>query len=128
MKLLLHICCAPCAIYPKRVLEESFEVKGFFYNPNIHPFQEYLKRMDTLKEFSEKVGFEVYYNEQYDIAKFFESINDDIENRCKICYSIRLEETAKEAVKLNFDCFSTSLLYSIYMKHEVVKDIGNELG
>lgn len=128
MKLLLHICCAPCTIYPKRILEKSFEVTGFFYNPNIHPFQEYLKRKNTVKEFSERDSFKVLYKDKYDTEKFFSAVNEDIENRCQICYLIRLEETAKEAAKMNFDCFSTSLLYSRYMKHELVREIGDELG
>ncbi len=128
MKLLLHICCAPCAIYPKRILEKSFKVTGFFYNPNIHPSHEYIRRKDTVKEFSEKYSFEVFYKDEYDVDKFLSAVNGDIENRCKTCYLMRLEETAREAAKMNFDYFSTSLLYSRYMKHELVREIGDELG
>src|SRR3990172_12583115 len=95
MKLLLHICCAPCAIYPKRILEKSFEVTGFFYNPNIHPLQEFLKRKDTVKELSEKDSFEVLYKDKYEIEKFLSAVNEDIEDRCKTCYLMRLKETAK---------------------------------
>ncbi|OGL39580.1 MAG: hypothetical protein A2042_07550 [Candidatus Schekmanbacteria bacterium GWA2_38_11] len=127
MKLLLHTCCAPCSIYPKKILEESFDVTGFFYNLNIHPFQEYLKRKDTVKEFSDKSGFNVLYKDEYDIEKFFKTVPAQKEDRCSICYSMRLNETAKEAMRLNFDSFSTTLLYSIYMNHELVRGIGNKI-
>jgi len=127
MKLLLHTCCAPCTIYPKMILEESFDVTGFFYNPNIHPFQEYLKRKETIREFSGKTNFDVLYNDEYDIEKFFKAVPGQKENRCHLCYFMRLEKTAKEAMRLNFDSFSTTLLYSRYMNHEFVRGIGRKI-
>ena len=57
MNIFLHICCAPCALYPYfRLKEEGFSPTGFFYNPNIHPYLEYKKRLDTVREFSSRVG------------------------------------------------------------------------
>ncbi|HBE44079.1 MAG TPA: hypothetical protein DDW17_01165, partial [Deltaproteobacteria bacterium] len=53
MKVLLHICCAPCTVYTMKALrEEGMEVHGFFYNPNIHPYTEFLKRLETLKSYA----------------------------------------------------------------------------
>ncbi|HIC87141.1 MAG TPA: hypothetical protein EYP03_02720, partial [Aquificae bacterium] len=49
-KILLHICCAPCACYPIKVLKEEFEVFGLWYNPNIHPFTEYKRRLEEVKK------------------------------------------------------------------------------
>ena len=64
MKILLHICCANCAIYPlERMKEKGDDVTGYFFNPNIHPFQEYQKRLDALKQYAEKVGLNVIYRD-----------------------------------------------------------------
>ena len=56
MKILLHICCAPCTIYPLNALRATgHRVHGFFYNPNIHPYEEYKKRLEAVKEIEEKL-------------------------------------------------------------------------
>ena len=56
MSVLLHICCANCAIFPVQQLQgRGDEVVGFFFNPNIHPYQEYQKRLEVLKEYSSRV-------------------------------------------------------------------------
>ena len=45
MKLLMHICCAPCANLPIDVLRaDGIDLTGYWYNPNIHPFTEYRAR------------------------------------------------------------------------------------
>ncbi len=62
MKLLLHTCCAPCSIYPVKVLKEmDMDIMGFFYRYNIHPFQECMKREETLKQYSESIELKVIY-------------------------------------------------------------------
>jgi len=68
------MCCAPCAIYPySRLKEEGFDVAGFFYNPNIHPYQEYRKRFETIKEFAVRFGLEMMYQNEYNLDFFFTS-------------------------------------------------------
>ena len=60
MKALLHICCAPCAIYPvKSIRTEGLDVMGFFYRHNIHPYSECLRRQETLQAYSEKIDLRV---------------------------------------------------------------------
>ncbi|PIZ84771.1 MAG: hypothetical protein COX96_02010, partial [Candidatus Omnitrophica bacterium CG_4_10_14_0_2_um_filter_44_9] len=57
MKALLHICCGPCAVYPARALKnEGFDVDGFFYNPNIHPYSEYKKRYEAVLAAAERLS------------------------------------------------------------------------
>ena len=57
MRVLLHICCAPCAIYPVKVLRErGIEVFGFWYNPNIHPFEEYKRRLEALRDYAQRIN------------------------------------------------------------------------
>ncbi len=69
MKLLLHICCAPCEIYPlERLREKGFEVSGLFYNPNIHPYGEYKNRRQAVEDFSKTVSLEIIYPEYINLA------------------------------------------------------------
>jgi len=129
MKILLHICCANCAIYPLRMLsEDGHQVFGFWYNPNIHPFTEYQKRLDAVKSLEQKEPFPVFYNDSYDLEKFLKATIQDVENRCAFCYKIRLIKSANFAKEQNFDGFTTTLLVSPYQKHELIKEIGEKIG
>ena len=103
MKILLHICCANCAIYPlERMKEKGDEVVGYFFNPNIHPYQEYQKRLESLKQYSEEVGLKVIYRDEYLLEEFLRNVSHRVEERCQYCYSVRLEATAREAKKERF--------------------------
>jgi len=76
MKILLHICCANCAIYPlERMEEKGDEAVGYFFNPNIHPYQEYQKRLDALKIFSKKIGLKVIYRDEYLLEEFLRNVS-----------------------------------------------------
>ncbi len=124
------MCCGPCSIYPlKRILEESYQVVGFFYNPNIHPEEEFRKRLEAVKRLSELMALEVILFEDYRPQPFFDGVDrgEDKEARCSHCYTIRLEKTAETAKELGFDCFSSSLLYSRYQSHELICELGSRL-
>ena len=128
MNILLHICCANCTIYPFQNLRESgIETVGYFFNPNIHPYQEYQKRLETLKLYSDKVGLEVIYRNEYLLEEFLRNISHRVEERCGYCYSLRLEATAQEAKKRGFSRFSTTLLQSTYQKHDLIKETGERV-
>ena len=116
MNIFLHICCAPCALYPYfRLKEEGFEPTGYFYNPNIHPYLEYKKRLDTVKEFSSRVGLEVQYRDGYDLDEFLLRVAGKGTQRCEHCYRMRLDAAAAAAAReKGFGAFTTSLLYSKY--------------
>ena len=129
MKLLLHICCAPCAIYPVKTLRnKDVDVMGYFYRHNIHPYLECLKREDTLKEYAENEKIKVIYQNGYDIETFLQNAAFRESDRCTYCYYDRLKTTAAIAKKGNFDYFSTTLLYSAFQKHESIKSIGEAIG
>lgn len=129
MKVLLHICCAPCTIYPLQILRnEEVMVTGYFYNPNIHPFREYEKRKDTLKEFSRISRLDVVYNDRNDLELFLNRTRPWGSDRCRVCYVIRLESAAQEAKALGFDAFTTTLLYSRFQKHDWIQKVGQEMG
>jgi len=123
MKILLHICCANCGIYPlERIKERGDEVVGYFFNPNIHPYQEYQKRLESLRQYSENVGLEVVYRDEYLLEEFLRNVSQRPEERCQYCYSIRLEATAQEAKKRGLDQFSTTLLQSTHQNHQLIKE------
>lgn len=128
MKVLLHICCANCAIYPvQRLQKEGMEVFGFFYNPNIHPYQEYKKRLETVKEYSGKADLKMIYQDEYRLEEFLQNVVFRESERCLYCYYTRLRSTAKAARKGKFDFFSTTLLYSKFQKHESIQWVGEGL-
>jgi predicted adenine nucleotide alpha hydrolase (AANH) superfamily ATPase len=129
MKLLLHTCCAPCAIYPIETLrQEGAEVMGFFYRHNIHPYTECLKRQETLAAYVESIALKVIFQEGYDLEGFLQRAVFRESNRCAICYHDRLKTTAFIARKGKFDAFSSSLLYSKFQKHDMIREIGESVG
>jgi len=84
-RLFLHICCAPCLTYPlKRLREEGFDITGFWYNPNIHPYTEYLMRLNTLKDFAEKQSLPVVYEDDYALEEFIRQVVYRIDALCVI--------------------------------------------
>jgi len=126
LKLLLHICCGPCALYPiKKLAGNRFEeIVGFYYNPNIHPPSEYKRRRNALADAEKRLGFKVIYP-PYKMEEYFRRIvsNEDVPNRCRCCWELRLSETASFAKANAFHVFTTTLLISPYQDHEVVKEI-----
>lgn len=122
MKLLLHVCCAPCTIYPLKVLrQEGHDLTGYFYNPNIHPYLEYKKRLDTLKEYGTCEVLPIIHDETYPLESFLRRVALDEDNRCRHCYEIRLRHVAEMARDGHYEGFTTTLLYSKYQKHDLIK-------
>lgn len=128
MKILLHTCCAPCSIYPVEILRDlNFEITGFFFRSNIHPYSECLKREETLKNYAQQIQLPVIYQIEYDLEGFLQKLIYKEKNRCAICYHERLAATAAMAKKKFFDCFSSTLLYSKFQKHDLIKRIGESV-
>jgi predicted adenine nucleotide alpha hydrolase (AANH) superfamily ATPase len=128
MKLLLHLCCAPCTIYPLQQLRQAgHEISGLFCNPNIHPYLEYARRLETLKEYADRRSLTVIYPEGYEMEAFLRSVAFREADRCLHCYYLRLSFTAMTAKQRAFDGFTTTLLYSKFQKHEIIKAIGESL-
>jgi predicted adenine nucleotide alpha hydrolase (AANH) superfamily ATPase len=129
MKLLLHICCGPCAIYPvKSLREQGIEVTGCFYNNNIHPLTEWAKRRDTLSAYAESANFPVIYQKTYDMEGFLQKVVFREKTRCPVCYHDRLLSAAHIAKKGNFEAFSSTLLYSKFQNHDLIRTIGEAIG
>lgn len=134
MKIFLHVCCGPCLIKPTEILlAEKHKVGLFFYNPNIHPSQEFRKRLRGAQVAAERYKQNIICDDQYGLNLFIEKtvLNNckipDVNNRCETCYRMRLEVTANKARENKADAFSTTLLVSTHQKHEMIKDIGEEV-
>lgn len=129
MKLLLHICCGPCCIYPvDRLRAEGMDVMGFYYRHNIHPYTECVRRQETLAAYADSIGLRVIYQEGYDLEGFLRNVIFRESNRCYYCYHDRLKTTALLARRGKFDYFSTTLLYSKFQKHDMIRSIGEAVG
>ena len=128
LKILLHICCAPCTIYPLRILrKEGNEVCGLFYNPNIHPYLEYRRRFDTLVSYAGEERLAVIWEEAYPIEGFLRQVAFREEDRCRYCYHLRLSHAARIAKRERFDAFTTTLLYSRYQKHDLIREVAEDV-
>ena len=129
MKLLLHICCAPCSAACIEVLreEKNIDIKGYWYNPNIHPYKEYENRLNALKEYSKMINLDVVYYDYYGLREFTENVAKNLNDRCEYCYYSRMENVAKYASENGYDAFTTTLFISPYQNHEEMKKICEEL-
>lgn len=133
--LLLHSCCAPCSSYVLEYLSQYFKITVFYYNPNISPKEEYIKRVEEQKRLISQLPvknpvdfIEGDYEPQdfYDIAKGLEQVPEG-GKRCFNCYKLRLEKTAKLAYDLNMDYFTTTLSISPYKNALKLNEIAEGL-
>lgn len=125
--ILFHVCCAPCFIAPWTHLSEDNKISALWFNHNIHPFTEYKKRRETLIQFCESKNINIIIKDEYLLNDFLRDSSFREEKRCFECYYKRLKYTALVAKKGNFDFFSTSLLYSKFQKHDLIKSIGEQI-
>ena len=123
MKLLMHTCCAPCSVYCIDTLrKEGIEPTLYWYNPNIHPYTEYKARRDCLKEYANSINVQAIFEEDYGLDEFCREAVKDLKARCtNYCYPVRLRKTFEYAKENGYDTVTTTLLYSIYQKHDFIK-------
>lgn len=133
--LLLHSCCAPCSSYVLFYLSEYFKVTVFYYNPNIYPVDEYVKRLNEQKrlikemELKHKIDFEEGDYDKTEFYKHYKGLENEPERgkRCTICYQLRLEETAKLAKENGYEYFTSTLTVSPYKDANLINEIGGQL-
>jgi predicted adenine nucleotide alpha hydrolase (AANH) superfamily ATPase len=131
-RILVHICCAPDSLFVMDLLSKDFAVSAFFYNPNIHPHEEYILRLEETRKVARTLGFEIIEG-PYDDIRWFQitsKFKDEPEKgrRCDVCYAIRLEKTAEKAAAGRFDMFTTVMSLSPWKKAEVMNKIGRMFG
>jgi len=130
MNILLHICCGPCAVYPLAFLrQQGHEVTGWFHNPNIHPYKEFQRRIEALEDFARQKDFPVEIDRSYGLSDYLRKVvfHEDRARRCSICYDLRLRPTAERAAAQGFDAFTSTLLYSTYQNHSLLRSKGEAL-
>lgn len=130
-RLLLHACCAPCSTYVLEYLTQYFAIDVFFYNPNIHPREEFLLRRDEAECLCGQMGAG-FLCPGYESERFFRAVQGmeaepEGGRRCKVCYRLRLEETCKRALEGAYDFFTTTLTISPLKNAETLNKIGREL-
>lgn len=125
MKLLLHICCAPCAtgIVQRLSNEEDLRLTGIYYNPNIHPETENRARLESVLALSRAEGFPVSTEDIVMLDYWKEQLHGDKAKRCGYCYALRIDRVAKTAREQGQDAFTTSLLISPWQDHERIKEL-----
>lgn len=134
-KLLVHSCCAPCSSYVLEYLNPYFDITVLYYNPNISPKEEYEKRkaeqIRLINELSKDKPIS-FFDCDYDGDTYETSIKgyeSEPEGglRCKICFSLRLDKTAKFAQTEGFDYFVTTLSISPLKNAALLNEIGFNL-
>lgn len=134
-KLLLHACCAPCSSYVLETLSRYFKISIVYYNPNITSKEEYNKRLNELKKFINLVKYENKIDIiecGYDNQDFFKAVKGlekekEGGKRCYECYKFRMDYTAKLALDLEYDYFTTTLSISPYKNANWLNEIGEIL-
>ena len=133
MKVVLHICCGVCAAGAVEALAaEGRQVIGFFYNPNIHPAEEYQKRLETACKVAQELNFPLEAPD-YETEEWFRktsSLKDEPEGgrRCQVCYRLRLEKTRDYMMACGADAFTTTLTISPHKSAQAINKIGQEIG
>ena len=131
-RLLLHGCCTPCTTHCWRVLSEEYAVTVYYYNPCIHPQEEYERRLDSMRLLSQNWTFDLVTGE-YDTEKWFtlvKGLEQEPEGgrRCPVCFRDRLQATAKKARELSCPVFTTTLSISPHKSAQTINKIGREIG
>lgn len=129
-KILIHTCCAVCSGYPLKYLKElGYEPTAYFFNPNIYPQIEYVKRLEAQKKLCEMLECELivddYSSEFYcEVMQGYENHQEGSE-RCTRCFELRLLKTIQKAKELGYDYYTTSLSISPHKNFDVIKQVGN---
>ncbi len=129
---LLHSCCAPCSSYCVEYLSAYFDIMVLFYNPNIYPRDEYLRRVEEQKEFlskmqsTNKLGF---IEGDYETSTFYKhsssrAVEREGDKGCQNCYEFRLQRAAMVAKELGYDYFATTLSISPHKNSQDINRIG----
>lgn len=126
MKLLLHICCGPCATSTLDLwVQRGADVAGYFHNPNIHPLLEYRRRLTGARDLAAAAGFSLIESDDYDPAAWLaEVFANGAPGRCRRCIGSRLAAAAAEAAGSGADAFGTSLAISPWQDHDAIREEG----
>ena len=126
--ILVHSCCTHCAAYTvDHWRKQGYKVSALWYNPNIHPYTEHQHRLEAMKSLAQEMNFPLIIEDGYDIIAYFRQVVGHEAERCQYCFRLRLSKTAELARQKGFAAFTTTLLISPHQKHDLLREIGNEL-
>ncbi len=126
-KLLIHVCCAPCFVAPYYdMTKKGMDITAFWYNPNIHPYTEYKQRLGSFCEFCDREAIQTTIQDDYALEAFISKAINSQKSRCTACYELRLQQTAKIAAERGFDAFTSTLFYSRYQDHVLMRAIADQ--
>lgn len=130
--LLLHSCCGPCSSYVIEYLSQYFQITVYFYNPNIYPQEEYIRRLETQRQLIDSLGGAVLAAGDYASERFYEAVKGNEDGaeggaRCELCIGERLDSTAKKAQEGGFEYFATTLTVSPHKNAQSINRTGYEL-
>jgi len=133
MRIVLHICCGVCATGAvERLSQEGHQVIGFFYNPNIHPEEEYQRRLEVARRVAREADFplEVAPYTPREWSKEVGSLGNEPEGgrRCEACFRLRLKKTHLYMEDCGWDVFTTTLTISPHKSADVINRVGWEVG
>ena len=136
-RILLHSCCGPCSSSVIELLSRYFEVTVLWYNPNLYPEEEFIKRLDTQRQLLSgleadgihaDILVEPWRSEEY-LTRVRGLENEPEEGRrCHVCFRLRLEETARIASERGYPWFCTTLTVSSRKDAVIINAIGREAG
>jgi len=131
-KVLLHACCAICSGYPIENLRElGYEPVVYFFNPNIQPEEEYLKRLEAQKKLCGRLNckliIEDYEPKMFEISAFGLEEEPEGGKRCNKCFKMRLLKTAERANELGIENFTTSIVISPHKNFKLISEIGKTI-
>ncbi|MEN9979300.1 MAG: epoxyqueuosine reductase QueH [candidate division WOR-3 bacterium] len=129
-RLLLHICCGPCATVVIERLAEQYQITGFFYNPNIYPREEYERRCAAVARVAAFFNVPLLRGE-YDYRVFLSAVSGleaepEGGRRCQVCFQLRLLATARQAKELGFTLFASTLTVGPNKQAELINRLGSE--
>lgn len=126
MKLVIHVCCAPCLAGTLDVFAQLGDVLAYFCNPNIHPLLEFRRRLRAFEVFGEREKVRFDADREYGLRDFLRQVGPDGAGRCLICYRERLRRTARYAAAIKAEGFSTTLVSSTHQDHEAIRLAGED--
>jgi len=110
---------------PIRALrDEGHEVEAAFLNPNIHPYQEYERRLEAAREVVEAFDVPMPFIDEYGLTPFLRAVVGSEDDRCRICYALRLDRAAEVAAAGGFDAFTTTMFVSTQQDHDAIRRAG----
>ncbi|MCX5684210.1 MAG: epoxyqueuosine reductase QueH [Planctomycetota bacterium] len=128
MTVLVHVCCAACALAVLEPLRRAGRVVLHFYNPNIHPLIEFRRRLTAVQVLAERERIDLIADGRYGLREFLaQTAPWDCPARCLACWRLRLAETARVAAERGFEAVTTTLLSSSHQDHESIRRIGQEI-